>query len=127
VSNAITTQLIRTDFPGLALVTPDQPLDEPLRRSAIASRLQENINDLPILLHGPPQVILLCVDLYEDFIDVEGISVSSVLSLQRPGIPSPKLDTPEPDRCAADDNSSFSQQIFDVSMTEVEPEIEPDS
>jgi hypothetical protein len=33
VSNAITTQLIRNDFPGLALVTTDQSLEEPLRRS----------------------------------------------------------------------------------------------
>jgi hypothetical protein len=35
--------------------------------------------------------------------------------------------TPQANRFAADDNSSFSQQILDVSMTEVEPEIEPDS
>ena len=37
--------------------------------------------------------MLLAVDLYEDFIDVEGVAVAPVLSLQAAGISSAKLDT----------------------------------
>ncbi len=37
-----------------------------------------------------------------------------------------KLVAPQPDRFIADDNPSFSQQIFDISMTEIDSMIEPD-
>ena len=63
----------------------------------------------------------------EDFVDIECVAIASVLPLQSLGIFGAEFDTPQANRFAADDNSSFSQQIFDVSMTEIEPEIEPDS
>jgi len=44
------------------------------------------VNHLPILIYGPPQVALLAIDSDKDFIDVESITVSSVLSLQSSGI-----------------------------------------
>jgi hypothetical protein len=63
----------------------------------------------------------------EDLVNEECVTETSVFPLQAPGIFSAELDAPEANRFAADDNSSFSQRIFDVSMTTVEPEIEPDS
>ena len=62
----------------------------------------------------------------EDFIDIEGVAVASVFSLQSAGINSSKLDAPEPDRFAADIDASFSKKIFNVSVAEVESIIEPD-
>jgi hypothetical protein len=44
-----------------------------------------------------------------------------VLALQSPGVPATKLDTPETDGFITYDNTSFSQQILDISMTQVEP------
>jgi hypothetical protein len=94
VSNAITTQLIRNDFPGLVLVTADQPLEEALRSSPITLCLEIHINDLPILVHCSPQIVLLAIDFDEYFVDVEGIAVASVLSLESSSIQSSELDTP---------------------------------
>ena len=62
----------------------------------------------------------------EDFIDIEGVAVASVFSLQSAGINSSKLDAPEPDRFAADIDASFSEKIFNVSVAEVESIVEPD-
>lgn len=36
-------------------------------------RLQAHINHIAVLVHSPPKVMLLAVDLHEDFVDVEGI------------------------------------------------------
>jgi len=44
--------------------------------------LQENINHFTILIHRSPQIILLSVDFDEDLINVERITITSVLSLQ---------------------------------------------
>ena len=70
--------------------------------------------------------MLLAVDLNEHFIDVEGIAVPLVLSLQSTSVYGPELDTPEPDRFSTDDDSSFIQKIFNISVAEIEPEVEPD-
>ena len=43
--------------------------------------MRVQINHFTILIHGPPQVVLLAIDLYEDLIDIEGIAISSVVSL----------------------------------------------
>ena len=51
--------------------------------------------------------MLLTIDLDEDFVNVEGVAVASVLSLQAAGINGTKFDTPKADRFAADSNTSF--------------------
>ena len=45
----------------------------------------------------------------EDFIDVEGIAVASVLSLQPSSVYSSEFDTPEADGFAADCDASLGQ------------------
>jgi hypothetical protein len=69
--------------------------------------------------------VLLTVDLYQDFVDVEGVAVSSMLSFKTPRILRTKLDTPEANGFAADCDATFSEEIFNIPETEIEPEIEP--
>jgi hypothetical protein len=89
-----------------------------------------NINYFTILIHGPPEIMLLAVDLLvrhtgEDLINVEGVAVASVLSLQPAGVNRTKLDAPEADRFAADSDPSLSEQILDVSVTQIEAMVQP--
>ena len=51
--------------------------------------------------------MLLAVDLHEDFIDVKGISVASMTSLQTAGINRSEFDTPQPDCFTADGYAPF--------------------
>jgi hypothetical protein len=76
--------------------------------------------------------MLFAVDLLvrhtgEDFINVERIAVASVFPLQPSGVYSSEFDTPKSDCFSTDGDASFGEEVFDISMTEVEPEIEPDS
>jgi hypothetical protein len=68
----------------------------------ISLRLQEYINDLTILINCPPKVMLLAVNLHEDLIDAEGVTVATMSPLQSSGVKSTKFDTPESNRFAAD-------------------------
>ena len=73
-----------------------------------------HINDLAILINGPPEVILLTIDFDEDLIDVEGIDEAStpkalallagqaLLSFQAADVNGTELDAPQADRFAAD-------------------------
>lgn len=45
----------------------------------------------------------------EDFVDVEGVAIAYMLSLQPLGIFCAKLDAPPANRCVIDGDSTFSQ------------------
>jgi hypothetical protein len=66
-----------------------------------------------LLIDCSPQVMLLAIYLYEDFIDVEGVAIASMLFLQSSGVDSSELDAPEPDGFVTDGNAAFSEQVFD--------------
>jgi hypothetical protein len=38
--------------------------------------------------------VLLAIDLHKDFINAEGIAISTVISFQSSGVDSPEFDTP---------------------------------
>ena len=69
----------------------------------------------------PPAVYL-----DEDFVDVKDIAVASMLSFQAAGINGAEFDAPQADRFAADGDPSFSQQVFDVAVAQIEAIVEPD-
>jgi hypothetical protein len=70
--------------------------------------------------------MLLSVNLYEDLVDEKRVTVASVLSLQSACIDGSELDAPETDCFATNCDASFSEQVFDISMAEVESVVEPD-
>ena len=70
--------------------------------------------------------MLLAIDLHEYFVDVEGVTVASVLSLQSPGVSGSELDTPEPDRFSANGDASLGQEVLEIAVTQVEAIVEPD-
>ena len=62
----------------------------------------------------------------EDLINEEGVAVASMLSVQTPSIYCAKFDAPEANRFSNDDCASLWQEIFNIAVTEIEPEVEPD-
>jgi hypothetical protein len=71
-------------------------------------------------------VYLLVRHTGEDLIDVEGIAVASVFSFQSSSVYSSEFDTPKSDCFSTDGDASFGEEVFDISMAEVEAIIEPD-
>ena len=122
----IAPQFICHDLSGFIAVRLDQALEEALCSGTIPPGLEKYIDYLAVLIHGSPEILLLAIDLDEDFVNVEGIAVALVPTLQPPGISGPELDTPQPDSFVADCYPTLGQQIFNIAVTEVEPVIEPD-
>jgi hypothetical protein len=56
--------------------------------------------------------MLLAVDLDEDFIDAERVTVTSMFSLQPPGIQRAELDTPKADGFSGYGDAPFSREVF---------------
>jgi hypothetical protein len=53
--------------------------------------------------------MLLAIDLYEDFIDEEGVAEALVFPLQSSGVYGSKFNAPEPDALVADSDPSLGQ------------------
>ncbi len=116
VSDAITAKLVGNDLPGLTLVTPNQSPEEPLCGSTVPSCLQIHINDLAVLIYGPPEIMLLAVDLHEYFVDEESIAVALMRSFKSFGISGTELYTPQPDGFVANCDAPFCKEIFNISV-----------
>jgi hypothetical protein len=44
----------------------------------IAARLQQNIDDITVLIHGTPKILLLAVDSDEEFVQIPGVTEASL-------------------------------------------------
>ena len=84
--HAIATQLVGHYVPRFASMTSQQAPEEPFSRSPIPPGLRIDINHLAILINSSPQIVLLTVDPYEDFVDEECVAVTSMLALQSSSI-----------------------------------------
>jgi hypothetical protein len=107
IGDTIATQFIGYDLHWLTAMTAHGSLEETLCSSAIPLCLHEHIHDLTILIHCSPRVMLLAVDLYKDFINEEGIAISSVLPLQPSSVYSAEFDTPSSNCLSADSDASL--------------------
>jgi hypothetical protein len=70
---------------------------------------------------------LLAVDFHEDFVNIERIAVTLVFSLQPAGVPGAKLNAPQADGFIAYFDSTFGQEVFDISMAQIESMVQPNS
>lgn len=66
--------------------------------STVSALRYENIDDISILIHRPPQVVALTPDRNEHFIDVPNVSKPSLFLPQRSTIGRPELDAPASNR-----------------------------
>ena len=124
--HTVAPQLVRHDLPGLAAMSPHKPPEESLRCRAISSSLQIDVDHFSILIHSPPQILLLTIDLHEDLVDEERIAITTVSPFQTTSISSTKFDTPKSDGFVANNDASLREQVFDITIAEVESMVQPD-
>jgi len=94
---------------------------------SISATLKVYVNNFTVLIDCAPKNVLFALDFYEDLIDKEAVPVSLVPPSKSPGVFGPKLDTPQSGRFVADHDSALGHEIFDVTNTQIEAVIEPDS
>ena len=71
--------------------------------------------------------MLFTIDLHEDFVNVEGITVASMASLQSSSVNGAEFDAPQADRFSGDSDPTLCQKVFNISVAEIESEVQPNS
>jgi hypothetical protein len=83
--STIALQLVGDDPEWFLALTAQQSAKEPLSCTLIAARLQQNIDDITVLIHGTPKIMLLAVDSDEEFVQMPSITEASLFLLETSG------------------------------------------
>jgi hypothetical protein len=88
-------------------------------------RLKQNVDDVAILIHGTPKVLLLAVDSHEKFIDMPAIAETPLPLPKTPCKVSRKLLTATSNGFVGDCDAAFGKKIFNISEAQAEAMIDP--
>jgi hypothetical protein len=89
--------------------------------------LHQDIKDIAVLVDGAPQVVAFAIDRQKDLIEVPLVARSGTSAAQLVGIRPPEHPAPIPHRLIRQNDTAFGHQLFDVSVTQAEAEIQPDT
>ena len=103
-----------------------QSSKESFRGALITARLNQDVDDVAVLIHRTPEILLLAVDSNEDFVQVPNIAKPALTPLQFSGIVRTELLAPEPNRLIRDGDSPFGEKILDIAEAQAETMVSPD-
>ena len=73
--------------------------------------MHQDVDHVTVLIHSPPEVLLLAVDSDEDFVQIPDIAKAALSPLQFSNIVGTELQTPESNGFMRDDDSAFGEKI----------------
>ena len=79
------------------------------------------------MVNSSPQIVLFALNFHEYFIDIESVTIALVISAKSLGEFGAELRAPKPDGLIAHRNTTLGQQILNISMTQIESVVEPNS
>jgi hypothetical protein len=127
LGRTIAFELVRNDHPRHILAALEQLTEEFLGRVLVPLTLDQNIQDMTVLIHCPPQIVACATNRQEDLIQVPLIPGLRLAVAQLIGICLPELLAPLPDRFIRDDDAPGEQELFHVAVAETKAEVQPDA
>ena len=102
-----------------------QLTEEACCHPAIASRLDQDVDDVAILVHGATE-LLPALNRHEELVQIPGVARPAPSAPQRPRVGEAERLTPMPNRFIRHRDTSLGEEIFDISETQAEAMIDPD-
>jgi hypothetical protein len=125
MTNAITSEFVGHDDSRFVLKSDEQPSEETLRRLAIATALNQNIEHDTVLVHGAPKIMKDTVDPDEHLVQIP------LVSRLRPAASDPfrearaEFQAPAAHGFVRQGDASLGEHQFDVAETQTERVIQP--
>jgi len=119
-------ELVRHDRLGAHVLMLQQLSQQPRGSSLVGPLLEEHVQNLALVIDGPPQERPLAADPYGHLIQMPPPSWLRPRSPNILGELKPELPCPGSDRFVADLDPGLRQQVLDVPKAERKPEIQPD-
>ena len=106
-----------------------QPLEKTRQQAlcclGVASRLDDFIEDISVLIDCPPQPMLFAADGDDDLVEMTDIAAARSLALEAAGIVAPELPRPPSHSLVGDNNAALQQHLLDQTKAEREAKVQP--
>jgi hypothetical protein len=123
----VALQLIRDDDAWSILAPLEQLAEELLRSFFVPTTLHQDIEHIPILIDGPPQIMALTIDRQKHLIQMPLVARSRPSAPEPIGIVLPELQTPLADGFIGDADAAFEQHLLHIAVAQGEAIVEPDA
>jgi hypothetical protein len=107
------------------LSSREQPAEELPRRRLVPAALHEDIQHIPVLIDGPPEIVLRAIDGDEDLVQVPLVTGLWPTAPQRIGVVLAELAAPLAHRLVGEDDPALGEQFLHVAIAEREAEVQP--
>jgi hypothetical protein len=119
-------QLIGHHHPWYTRQPFERLTEKRLSRRFVPPALDENIEDVPVLIHRPPQIVTFTGDREKDLIQVPCVTWPGTSVTELIGILLPTRAASLPDRFVAHRDAAGEQPRLNIVIPEAAPEREPD-
>jgi hypothetical protein len=98
-----------------------------LGRVRVPPTLHQHIEDVPVLIHRPPQIVSFAATGETDLIQMPRVTRPRAPTAELMGRRLAELPAPLPDRFIRHNDAPGGQQRFDIAIAETEAEVQPDA
>ena len=123
----VAAQLVDDQTARRAALTFQQFPKETLSRSSITPGLDEDVDHVTVLVHGPPEIPPSTLNLHEQLVEIPGVTQAPTPFPQPLRILRTKGATPLPNRLIGDRDPALREEVLGISETQAEPVIQPHS
>jgi hypothetical protein len=123
---AVALQLIGDEHPGRVRQAFEQLTEAPLGRVLVPLALPLDIEGVPRLIHGAPEIVPLPPNREKDLIQMPLIARPATSTAQLIGVLLAQRATPFPDRLVGHHDAAGNQELFPIPITEANPDVQPD-
>jgi hypothetical protein len=122
---AIAFELVGDEHPWYVGQALEQLPEELLGGRLVSPTLAQDIEDMAVMIRGPPEVVAFTTDRQEDLVEMPLVAWSRAPATQLIGVLLAKFATPLADRLAGHGDASDEQQLLHIAVTEAESVVEP--
>jgi hypothetical protein len=80
--------------------------------------LNQDVDHIPILVDGSPEIVTLAPDVHEQLVQMPDVSSSTLPTSEVASVVESELLTPLPNGLVGDDDSAFREEVLDVSKAQ---------
>jgi hypothetical protein len=122
----VAPEAIGDEAPGDMAAPLEQLAKEPRGGVAIPAGLGQDVDDLGVLVDGPPKVLTLATNRHGEFVEMPRVADRSGPMSKPPGAREAEGLAPGADGFVRDGDATVREEVFDVAEAQGEAVVEPD-
>jgi hypothetical protein len=126
LGGSIRAKLVGDHSSGWAALLAQETPQQALGRFGITPRLDDLVEDVPILVDSPPEPMLLAGNRDHNLVEVPDIVAVWRLAPETASVRRPELQRPAANRLVGDNDAALEQHLLNQSQAQREPKVQPD-